>query len=207
MCPRRKTAKLEKIFIHQHEYWVGFTGAFFRSMVAEGILSKKRIFFKIGLRDYVLSIFTQIFEELRLQRPLFQMRACSQVFSLLAEILSEERRKEHPNHLQKVVEKAKYLMEASISQKTDITGIAQNIGMSISRLNEVFKLYTSMTPYHYYIQLKIQRACHILETGDISVKEAALSLGFEDQCYFSRLFKQKTGIPPSEWKRHIAIDS
>jgi AraC-like DNA-binding protein len=193
--PRRETG--------WHEYWVGFTGTFFRGMVNTGMLSKERIFFKIGLRDYVLSIFSRIFEELRSQRPLFQMRACSQVFSLIAEILSEERRKEQPNHLQQIVEKAKYLMEANITREIDISSIAQEIGTSASRLNEVFKTYTSMTPYHYFIQLKINRACRMLEQEDISIKEAAFSLGFEDQYYFSRLFKQKTGIPPSEWKQYI----
>jgi AraC-like DNA-binding protein len=186
-----------------HEYWVGFTGTFFKGLVNEGVLSKERIFFKIGLRDYILSIFSRIFEELRLQRPLFQMRACSQVFLLLTEMLSNERRKEQPNHLQQIVEKAKYLMEANITREIDIPSIAQEIGTSASRLNEVFKTYTSMTPYHYFIQLKINRACRMLEQEDISIKEAAFSLGFEDQYYFSRLFKQKTGIPPSEWKQYI----
>jgi AraC-like DNA-binding protein len=60
-----------------------------------------------------------------------------------------------------------------------------------------------MTPYQYYIQIKIDRACRLLEQTDISIKEAAWTLGFDDPYYFSRLFKQKTGIPPSEWKQFI----
>jgi AraC-like DNA-binding protein len=186
-----------------HEYWVGFTGTFFKNMVKEGMLSKERIFFKIGLHDHVFAIFNRIFEELRLQRPLFQMRVCSQVFLLLAEILSDERRKEHPTHLQKIVEKTKCLIETNIDKEIDITSIAREIGISASRLNEVFKTYTSMTPYHYYIQLKINMACRLLEQEDVSIKEVSFRLGFNDQNYFSRLFKQKTGVPPSEWNKHI----
>jgi len=40
----------------------------------------------------------------------------------------------------------------------------------------------------------------LLEQGDLSVKEVAYRLGFEDQYHFSRLFKKKTGIAPSQWR-------
>lgn len=188
-----------------HEYWVGFTGRFFNGLVDEGILSRDRIFFEIGLRDYILSIFMQIFEEVRSQRPLYQVKASSQVYLLLAELLSYERRKEHPDYSrqQQIVEKVKFYMEENIYKKINITDIAQEAGLNASRLNDVFKAYTSMTPYHYYIQIKINKACRLLEQTDISIKEAAFKLGFDDQYYFSRLFRQKTGIPPSKWKRFI----
>jgi AraC-like DNA-binding protein len=57
-----------------------------------------------------------------------------------------------------------------------------------------------MTPYQYYIQIKIYKAENLLEQQDLSVKEVAHKIGFEDQYYFSRLFKNKTGVSPSEWK-------
>jgi AraC-like DNA-binding protein len=57
-----------------------------------------------------------------------------------------------------------------------------------------------MAPYQYYIQIKIDKACRLLEQENISVKEAAFKLGFKDQYYFSRLFRQKTGVTPSHWK-------
>ncbi|MDR0877103.1 MAG: AraC family transcriptional regulator, partial [Treponema sp.] len=188
-----------------HEYWVGFTGSFFNGLLKEGILSREHIFFEIGLRDYVLSIFTQIFDEVRSQEPLYQVKACSKVFLLLAELLTFERRKEHPHYSQqqKIVEKIKFLMEENICNRIDIPDIAQTMGISTSWLNDVFKTYTSMTPYQYYIQIKINKACRLIESTDISIKEASFKLGFDDPYYFSRLFKQKTGIPPSKWKRFI----
>ncbi|MDR1105043.1 MAG: AraC family transcriptional regulator [Treponema sp.] len=55
--------------------------------------------------------------------------------------------------------------------------------------------------YQYYIHIKIEKAQRLLEEKDVSVKEAAYRLGFDDQYYFSRLFKNKTGFTPAEWKR------
>jgi AraC-like DNA-binding protein len=186
-----------------HEYWVGFTGSFFTGLVEKGFLSKEHIFFNMGLHDYVLSIFTRIFDEVRAQYPLYQIKTCSLVFMLLTELLINERRREYPSYAQQIVEQAKYLMEENINKEIDLKIIAELIGISTSRLNDIFKTHTSMTPYQYYIQIKIHRACHLLEQPGMTIKEAAFKLGFYDQYYFSRLFKQKTGIPPSRWKQVV----
>ncbi len=185
------------------EYWVGFNGDFFHRLAREGILSRDHIFFEIGLHDYILGSFNQIFDEVRTQRPLFQLKACEGIFSLLAEILTHERRKEQPNYYQTIVEKAKYLMESNIYGAINLSNISGQIGISSSRLNEIFKTYTSMTPYQYYIHVKIHRAASLLEQEDLPVKEVAIRLGFEDPYHFSRLFKNKTGVAPSEWKNFV----
>ena len=123
--------------------------------------------------------------------------------SLIAEVLTRERRKEQPNYYEKIVARAKYLMESNIYSAINLPAISEQLGVSTSRLNEIFKTYTSMTPYQYFIQIKIHKAESLLEHEDISIKEAAFRMGFEDQYYFSRLFKNKTGVSPSDWRRFI----
>ncbi|GHV79603.1 transcriptional regulator [Spirochaetia bacterium] len=186
-----------------HEYWVGFQGEYFTRLMERGVLSRERIFFEAGLHDFMISAFNQIIEEVKTQRPLFQLKACSLIVSLLAEILTRERRKDQPNSYQKIVEKTKYLMETNIFSAINLSDIAEQIGVSTSRLNEIFKTYTSMTPYQYFIHIKILKAESLLEQKDASVKEVAYNLGFEDQYHFSRLFKSKTGIAPSDWHKLI----
>jgi AraC-like DNA-binding protein len=186
------------------EYWVGFNGSFFMKLVREGILSKEHLFFEMGLHEQYLNIFDQIFEEVRAQRPLYQFKAGISVMMLLGEMLTHERRKEQPNYYQKTVEKAKYLMEFNVYGVINLPSIAEQIGISPSRLNEIFKTYTAMTPYQYYIHIKILKAERLLEQPDVSVKEVAFRLGFDDQYYFSRLFKNKTGVTPSHWKQLVS---
>ncbi|MDR2535923.1 MAG: AraC family transcriptional regulator [Treponema sp.] len=189
-----------------HEFWVGFKGDFFLHLLQEGFLSQDTVFFKVGLQDYILSLFNQIFDEIRTQRPLYQFKACTGVLSLVAEVLTRKRRRDQPNYYQKIVEKAKYLMESNVFGALDIPSISERIGISASRLNEIFKTYTAMTPYQYYIHIKIHKAESLLEQDEASIKEIAYRLGFEDQYYFSRLFKNKTGIVPSQWKKFVLGD-
>jgi AraC-like DNA-binding protein len=185
-----------------HEYWIGFKGSYFNRLTREGFLSKERVFFNMGLYDYAVTIFNTIFEELRAQKPLYQMKACTATLTLITEMLSRSRRQEQPDYHQKIVEKAKCLMETNIYGEVNLPSIANQIGISTSRMNEVFKQYTSMTPYQYYMHIKIHKAEDLLVREDISVKEAAWRMGFNDPYYFSRLFKSKTGIAPSDWKKY-----
>ena len=187
------------------EYWVGFKGEFFSRLLEKGILANEHVFLEIGLHSNIIATFHQIFHEIITQQPLYQIKACSSIISLIAEILIFARRQKHPDYYQKIVDKAKYLIESNLRNNSDmnIPVISEQIGVSVSRFNEIFKAYTAMTPYQYYIHLKINEAKILLEDKDMSIKEIAYVLGFEDQGHFSKLFKNKTGVAPSDWKKNI----
>ena len=188
-----------------HEFWVGFKGAYFDRLLEENILPRNRVFYEPGLHEQLISAFGGILEEVKAQKPLYQFRACSLIVSLLAEILARERRKEQPAPYQQIVEEAKSLMEIGISGGLNMTHISEQLGTSTSRLNEIFKTYTGMTPYQYFIHIKIRKAQELLEQKDLSIKEVAYRMGFEDQYHFSRLFKKKTGTSPLGWKKALGF--
>ena len=153
----------------------------------------------MGLQNSLLSLYSQILDQLRSQEPFFQLKAASYVLTLIAEILSYERKTIQHTHSEQLVEQSKFLMEENIYGEVNLQGICERIGISTSHLNDVFKAYTGMTPYQYFISIKILKAKELLEKGGQSIKEIAFRLGFNDQYYFSRLFKKKTGISPSHW--------
>lgn len=67
----------------------------------------------------------------------------------------------------------------------------------------MFKKYTGIAPHQYHIDLKIMRAKELILTTDKSLKEISYELKFQSIHYFSRLFKKKLGIPPSELRSSI----
>lgn len=181
------------------EYWVGFRGPYADHLLKEGFLSTERPFYEIGLQNAILSTFSGIFDLVRDQEPLYQIRASSLALCLVAEILARERKAGQFSHSERLVQMAKFQMEENIYGEIDLRGICEELGVSPSHLNEVFKAYTSMTPYQYYISIKIHKAKELLERGDSPIKEVAFRLGFKDEYYFSRLFKSKAGVSPSRW--------
>lgn len=78
--------------------------------------------------------------------------------------------------------------------------LADNVHLSAAYLSDLLKKETGMTAQdhiHYFI---IEEAKNILLNTDYPVGEVAYSLGFEYPQYFSKLFKQKTGKTPIEYR-------
>lgn len=60
-----------------------------------------------------------------------------------------------------------------------------------------------VTPYDYQIQQKIFSAKNMLANRNLSVKEIADALGYEDQHYFSYMFKKRCGMSPTQYRKKI----
>jgi len=78
--------------------------------------------------------------------------------------------------------------------------LADNLHLSASYLGDLLKKETGMNAQdhiHYYL---IEESKNILLNTDQSISEVAYSLGFEYPQYFSKLFKQKTGQTPLEYR-------
>ena len=79
------------------------------------------------------------------------------------------------------------------------TAIAQS-GLSSRRFNDLFRQSFDTTPNRYLTMQKIQYAKTLLEMQSLTVSEIAEFCGFSDVYYFSKVFKQICGVPPSKWK-------
>lgn len=181
------------------ERWVGFKGPWADALRAAGLLSAERPLFQPGLDEHLLELFEELFSVVAAQEPYYQARAGSLVMRLLAEVLARSRGAELADDSARLVDRAKFLMAEKVYGSLSVDGIGEALGVTQTRFYETFKAYTGLTPYQYFIQLKINKAKELLSGGESSVKEAAFSLGFDDPYYFSRLFKKKTGTSPSDW--------
>lgn len=100
-----------------------------------------------------------------------------------------------------IIEKSIVYMHDHIDGGINLTELAALCGYSVSHYSMVFKKKTSRSPIEYFNNLKIQKACQILDFTDSHIKEIATQLNFEDQFYFSRVFKKVMGISPVEYRR------
>jgi len=81
--------------------------------------------------------------------------------------------------------------------------LANQNGICPDSLRKRFKRETGIALHQYFIQLKINAAKSMLSNLSYNISDLAEFLGFNDQYYFSRLFKKKTGIPPSKYRNNL----
>ena len=74
-------------------------------------------------------------------------------------------------------------------------------GMNPKYFCRYFKSMTERTPIDYLNYYRIECACEMLSTKDISIKEAAISCGFNDESYFIKTFHKYKGITPKQFTK------
>lgn len=80
---------------------------------------------------------------------------------------------------------------------------AASRGMSASWFIRSFKEFTGHTPMQYILALRVVNAQNLLENTDYTVAEISRIVGYEDQMYFSRLFKKQNGVSPSLFRKQV----
>ncbi|MCI1882578.1 MAG: AraC family transcriptional regulator [Sporolactobacillus sp.] len=123
---------------------------------------------------------------------------------LLTEIFLQNQDREPVDQLyNQLFCRAVKFMYDHLEQKLTLNGLAARLNISVSYLNRLFKQYSSRTPMAYFTQLKMNQAVWYLQYTDDSISDVAERFGYKDVYYFSRMFKQKMGKSPRNYRRNI----
>lgn len=95
-------------------------------------------------------------------------------------------------------ENAIAFLKDNIDKKLTVSAVADSLRMSESNLKKIFKDFTGTGVIDYFTRLKVSKAKQML-IGGMSSKECARLLGFDEQNYFSTVFKKETGMSPKNW--------
>ncbi len=100
-----------------------------------------------------------------------------------------------------VVEQIVNYFEDHYSEQISLERIAENMYLSTFYISKIFKSETGDTPIRHLINIRLERAKEILEENpELSIKEVASKVGYEDVYHFSKQFKKHYGYPPSHVK-------
>lgn len=93
------------------------------------------------------------------------------------------------------------LLQHDLSSKTTVRSLAQALNMSESTLTKRFRAEVGQPLGGYIDAMLLQRARRLLLTSDLTIGQISEQLRFCDQFYFSRYFRQRQGVTPSEYRR------
>jgi AraC family transcriptional regulator of arabinose operon len=94
-------------------------------------------------------------------------------------------------------------MRANVARSLTLQELSRHAGLSPTRYSALFREQTGSSPVDHHIRLRMQAACHYLDTTALSVKEVAAKLGYDDPYYFSRIFQKILGCSPLAYRRSV----
>jgi len=100
-----------------------------------------------------------------------------------------------------LVAKATRFIESHMRDPISLSTVADALDINADYLSKVFRRSAGCTVGEYILQQKMRLARAYLLSGERTVKQVALELGFSDARYFARVFRRRAGVTPSEYVR------
>ena len=152
----------------------------------------------------ILPIARELCHALATRKSGYEFMTQGYLYELLGVIVEEKLYEENPENsiasqrLSSIKDELSYISEnygSNISLDT-LAGIA---GMNPKYFCRYFRSMTERTPIDYLNYYRIECACEMLSTKNISIKETALTCGFSDESYFIKIFHKYKGITPKQF--------
>jgi AraC-like DNA-binding protein len=184
------------------EYWIGIKGSIIDNLVSNGFIKPETPTLYIGFNEAVFNLFNSIIESTKQELAGYQPLISGAALHLLGSVhaIIKQRAVECEDK-ELIIQKARLLFRANIAADFSPEQAAEELQVGYSWFRKVFKNHTGLSPGQYYIQLKIERAKELLNNPDLPIKEIAYDLKFQNYFYFSKLFKEKTGITPTDHRK------
>lgn len=182
-------------------YWIHFDGSLADSFLEQLDVDITSPVLSLGIHSRLVTDFEALLDARQARHHLASyLHSANQLRQLLTHIalLRPIARQQQEESLD--LEKVHSLMQTRLHEQLDVDTLASAVSLSKYHFIKKYKTLTGTTPISHFIQLKIERACHLLDVTNKGIKEIAWAVGYEDAYYFSRVFRKVMGISPSRYR-------
>lgn len=156
----------------------------------------------------ISSIVEDICYALSAKQPGYEFMVQGSLYHLLGTILEEklyQKVRQDNVAAGRIASLKSVLVYISDNYSTPITleTLSKIAGMNPKYFCRYFRSMTERTPIDYLNYYRIECACEMLSTKDITIKEAAISCGFNDESYFIKTFHKYKGITPKQFMKSL----
>ena len=181
--------------------WVGFAGNDAYSMITNTDFSREHpILDQSAISEEVFSKLRAVYEA---NGNTFQdaVAMTGALYSLMGFLMKHSKGEKKFGNLQAgYVERARQYIAEQYSYPITVEDVACYTGVSRSYLFRLFQGIMNQSPKEYLLQYRVGQACQLLNQTDLPVGSIAHSVGFEDNLYFSKVFRKYKNCTPSEYR-------
>lgn len=103
------------------------------------------------------------------------------------------------DYTNKIVQATKEYLEAHYAEEISLEDVAEQVNISPQYFSKLIKKNTGFNFIDWLSMLRVKKAKELLTNSNYTVKEVCFMVGYKDPNYFSRIFKKRMGITPSEF--------
>ena len=158
----------------------------------------------IGIQPDVVYLFNMLYTLFRTvfdERQFQAIRACAQMILSRIAVLPQSV-SVSPVQIRNIQE-VLATMERVVDDDWDLNRFAAEAGVTPEHFSRLFKKVTGFSPIDYFLRLKIRKACSLLATTELLVKQIAFQLSFHEHSHFTRLFKKVIGLAPEQYRKSL----
>jgi AraC-like DNA-binding protein len=184
------------------EHYVGFNGAFAERFIKSSEILKDLNVLNIGFHENILRDFNDVLTEAKNEKPGYHQVCSGLVMHILGQIISLKKNENFSHtQIENTIKKACLIIRDNMLKNLNMEALAHELNVDYSLFRKAFKKYTGLSPMQYHTLLRVKHAGSLLTNTDLSIKEISFSMGFCSEYYFSKLFKEKMKLNPSEYRK------
>lgn len=183
-------------------YWVHFTGSDVEKLLDYYGMPKDECVFFTGTSPDYPWIFRKMIQELQLRRVNYEdfiNLNLQQILLVISRYLHED--SEIKTETLDEIEQAIHFFLENYNKSIIIEDYAKKHGMTANWFTQSFKKVTKYTPMQYILSLRMSNAMNMLDNTNYNVTQIAAAVGYNNSLYFSRVFKNYTGVSPTEYRK------
>ena len=193
---------------HPEVFWVHFTGYDVKNILEyHGISLDQHVFFSGTLPEYKMS-FRKIIRELQQCEYGYEDYIASLFNNILLLVSRQQQNGENYTvTIPEEIEMAVSYFNENYNTKISVAQYAESLHISTNWFIRNFKQHMMISPAQYLLSLRMVNAQSLLENTDYSVGEISEIVGYDNQLYFSRVFKKEYGISPVQYRKRAENQS
>jgi AraC-like DNA-binding protein len=188
------------------EFWVGFNGHYVEYLMRQDCFNAQNPVLKVGFNSEILNIFIRLIDTAKHESPIFSPMASCFVIQLLglvnASALMVDKIK---TRQEQIIQAIRFKIHEQWDKGLDFEKIAADNNITYDWFRKAFKHITGIAPNQYLLNIKIEKAAQMLRETNLTISEIATKTGFDNEFYFSRMFKNKMNCTASSYRKKEEI--
>lgn len=178
-------------------YYAHFSGTYVKELLKQLSLEGLPGVWHAGRSEKTVNGFNEIFSAFSVDDKLRDLKASAALQTVLISLSGDRSRADNVPPLNRSLS----YIKAFYTDDIRIPELAKLEGLSVSRYNTLFKMNMDMPPIHYITLLRMKHAASLLTSTDLDVKTIGELVGYEDNHFFSKIFKKYMGVSPMNYRK------